>query len=391
MAANSKRLDVGRGEREELGLAYREAVQAYDRAAARSAIRELVRLDQERGCTYNVVQPVELNVASMRKLLGEYGISGFESASSVIREKELPNRNYIIRTEGRPYFLKQFMNFRPQKIEGLYLSQYLVERGFPAIRVINARDGLPWTVYGGGAFALSELVEFPQNGPMVARDAREAGVALAEFHRLASRFPVSESDRSFSKAQDSMSTIFGNMHPRTDRQRNILNFLNDHIGDIEPNPERRADLPRAVCHTEFMPNAPERHVAFINGKVVMVADFDTIERGHMLFDLGTLMRASLVQKGGTGSGIYEIDFNILGKTVDGYSDGRRKSGKPLTDYEEKQMYEAFLNGLFRYIAWRGADVGDFECIGMAAEMMQSNKEEFTRKLGGARGGVASRA
>lgn len=403
---------------QQMALERREAATLYRRAAAsacvggeywpvavrtaRSAMAELVKLDHEQHLTESKSGiDTELRSGTIVDILKRYGIGGYERAESPVRERRHPNRHYEVTTANGKFFLKHYSSLTPEieglaKREGLFLAEYLAERGYPSSRVLPADDGVPWLIRResdekrGSAFALFDFVEFPRNGPLSEANASVAGKALAEFQRLSRGFPVSlsEEEGSGKRAEQNFSELWKNIADFSPRQRKSLEYMNEIIGEILPWHVSTTEAPIGVCHTEFIPNPPYVHVGFVNRQVVLVCDFDIIESGPFINDAGMLFLSAVTQKNGARE--YKIDYNVGGRSLYGYAQARQESGFPLTDFEWSHVYEATLRAMFRYVAGRGAKFNDYEPFGMVDVFMDTSKEKFQNELGEVLGGIKLR-
>ncbi|MFC1685778.1 phosphotransferase [Nanoarchaeota archaeon] len=258
------------------------------------------------------------------KILENYNLGKFKKTKQITREDTGAQDCFIITTSKGKYFLKTYWkDFKCIK-RGLELLHFLEKKNYPSIKIIQTKKKNNYLLYKKKPMAIFEFISIKHTKrPTI--QAYEFGKTLGRLHKLtkSSRFRSTKGPEFYLR-------LFNKSKNHHKNPPKLLKELKIYAEKFLKDFKIPKNQPKALCHEEFT----TEHVKFKGNKVYKVIDWDEINRGFMLFDLGMTLTIGIRNK------------KLLKSILKGYESQRK-----LTEWEKSHLYEAIMSGMLRYFVW----------------------------------------
>ena len=137
-----------------------------------------------------ILPPPKLSLEDIKTIVRNYDVGEPKDIKEVIREVEILNPCYIIdSTEGK-FFLKIHEAPSYSTIKSLEFIQYLMEKGYPTVKMISTRNGNLYVPYKGALIVIFEYIDIPEKWILSKKEAYEIGKYCALLHIIGKEFPM---------------------------------------------------------------------------------------------------------------------------------------------------------------------------------------------------------
>lgn len=295
------------------------------------------------------------------KILENYNLGKLKGFKKGRKEEYDVQPCFIIQTTKGKFFLKTYLGSRDFSLirNGLRFLDFLRKKNYPAIKAYITKKGRPYLLHRKTLIAIFELMDLKENKSLTQKQACEFGKALGRLHKITRNASITKT-----KGYNYYFSLFEkNRHLKEKGPKLYREAIEYAKGEFK-NLKVPKDQPKSVCHEEFT----LEHVRFKNGKIVKVIDWDWINKGFLIYDLGTTMTQGFRNR--------KLDFNLLRAIIKGYESERK-----LTKWERDHLYEALTYGMFKYMIW-GLDepIRDLTHIKNILHLRDFGKEDFNKEL-----------
>lgn len=225
------------------------------------------------------------------------------------------NRNYTIRTEGQTYMLRK-RNVKYSADDWIeYEEQYLLhaaEKGIPVAVPMPAANGARRSKIGKDTYQLFPFMTGERYDPCEEKELASAGAFLGSVHRAGEDFrpsiekalPRYDDPAVITEALKRVSLERGDMAHSERQTLELMLACAERIRERLPDEAYRS-LPHTIIHGDYHP----ANVAFREGRVCVLYDFDWISRQPRLRDIADLIVyfAALRPEPLDGGSIYSLN------------------------------------------------------------------------------------
>jgi len=258
-------------------------------------------------------------------ILKNYQLGSFKTSKQITHEDTGAQDCYVITTTKGKLFLKTYWkDFKCIK-KGLELLHFLEKHNYPSIKVLQTKNKKNYLIYRNKPLAIFEFIIFKNPKKINIKQGYEFGKTLGKLHRLTKSFRFGST-----KGPEFYLRLFNRNKNYHKEPPKILKELKIYAEKFLKDFKVPKNQPKALCHEEFS----KEHVIFKGNRLTKVIDWDEINRGFMINDLGMTLTSGIQKP------------KLFKSILRGYESQRK-----LTKWEREHLYEAVISGTLRYFVW----------------------------------------